>query len=121
MVVVIGRQPDPAGTGGVRCGSPRRAGCGQPVRWGWIEDARDPRLVTRVVLEPGPDPDGRFVQTGWHAGEPRVRAMGRHETPPAGAKCWVPHAATCPAGTRRMRRPRAVQLELDVGAGAGRR
>jgi len=52
------RHPGAAVTGGARCGSPTRAGCGQPARWAWIEDRRDPRQLRRILLEPGPDPAG---------------------------------------------------------------
>lgn len=114
------REPDPAGTGGARCGSRKRRGCGQPVRWAWVQDAAMPHLSTRIPLEPGVDPDGRLLQVGWKAGDPLVRAMRRHETVPAGGKTWVPHHATCPhaAGLRNkpVRRPVTVQLELPVDA-----
>jgi len=54
------------------------------------------------------------VQTGRYAGAPRVRALRRGEPAPAGVKRWMPHAATCPAGRRRVPRPRTVQLQLET-------
>jgi hypothetical protein len=130
---VIRSEVDPAGTGGARCGlttsrrhgvTPPRRGCGQPIRWGWVQRAGDTLQAVRIPLEPGPDPDGRLVQVGWRAGAPLVRALRGHETPPPGAKRWSPHAATCTAGRRPARRPRTAQLPLpldDVQACPARR
>lgn len=106
-------QPDPAGTGGVRCtGTQARAGCGQPVRAAWLSDPDRPGASRRVLVEPGPDPAGPWAQVGTRAGAPLLRPLRAREIPPAGAKLWMPHAASCTAGRTPVRRPAGVQLAI---------
>lgn len=81
--------------------------CRAAITWATVQ-----ATGARMPLEAYPEPGGNVLVV--QARPLLVRVLREGEQPPAGAKTYRAHFATCPARPRRKRKPRPPQIELAL-------